>query len=181
MSILARLATGIICCSCSALSLSAEAPPSMTVFNKACPSVKLAPVIDHAYHECANGYMNGSCETFIRTFRELIPTYDCQRPFDSTPTKQYIVPAIWLSGTAELEDYVKLLARMADPKDWLFSKPDLSKVTAQGVALFGSKEFRSVLDGDLAEEYLERSEAVGKKTSPPNNSLKVDGPKGPPP
>lgn len=165
MKFITRIMAVTVLYASSAFTVAAEAPPDMKTFNQTCPAKKLAPVIDHAYHECSNGYMNGSCEIFISTFQQLIPIYDCQRAFDSTPTKQYIVPAIWLSGSAELEDYVKLLARMADPKDWLFSKPDMTNIAAKGSMLFGSKEFRSVLDGALAEEYFEQSEKVEKRNA----------------
>jgi hypothetical protein len=74
-----------------------EAPTSMKQFNVICPALVLLPVLDCAYHECNNGF-DGSCEKFVATLRKLLPEYDCQRPFDATPTQNFIVPAIWLAG-----------------------------------------------------------------------------------
>jgi hypothetical protein len=118
----------------TALAFADKAPAGMTQFNVTCPAKRLAPEIDRAFHQCNVGYADGSCERFVSLFRELLPVYDCQRPFDAT----YIVPAIWVVGDAEHEDYVRLLARMKQP----FAQQ-----------LFASKEFRATLDGALAEDY----------------------------
>ncbi len=84
-----------------------EAPPGMTRFNVQCPTPRLLPVIDAAYHECNNGYENGSCAKFVSLFVQLLPEYDCQRSFDHTPAKDYVVPAVWLTGAAH-EDFLRL-------------------------------------------------------------------------
>jgi hypothetical protein len=143
--------------------IASEAPPDMQRFNVTCPASKLLPVLDQTYHECSNGFVNGSCERFVETFRQLLPEYDCQRSFDATPTKKYIVPAIWLAGDGALDDYVRLLWRMSSSKDKMFSSRWFQEASAEAKKLFGSNEFRNILDGALAELYLPRSEEVERK------------------
>ncbi len=138
--------------------LASGAPPDRQEFNVTCPESKLLPVLDTAYHECNNGYANGSCERFVENFRLLMPKYDCQRSFDTSP-----VPAIWLAGPGALEDYVRLLWRMASSKDKMFTHTLLQRAAAEGKKLFGCEEFRHVLDGALAEEYLPRSKKVERE------------------
>jgi hypothetical protein len=130
-----------------ALAHGAEAPAEMKQFNIHCPALGLAREFDRAYHQCNNGYENGSCKRFVELFRELLPEYDCQRPFDATPDKKFVVPAIWVIGDAEHEDYVRLLSRMKMP---------------EAKALFASKEFQDTLDGALAEQYLPLSQRAAK-------------------
>jgi hypothetical protein len=89
-----------------------------------------------------------------------MPEYDCQRPFDSAPDKNYIVPAIWLSGDGALDDYVGLLYRLAIPKGKLYAQSYFAAATAAAKSLFGSAKFRAILDGELAETYADRSRAV---------------------
>ena len=108
--------------------------------NVECPAAKLGPVLDAAYHECSHGFENGSCDRFIETFARLLPKFDCQRSFDIAP-----VPAVWLLNDAAFEDYVHLLSKMK-------AKPARK--------LFGSPEFRDVLDGALAEDYGDLSRRV---------------------
>ena len=146
-----------------------EAPRDMHQFNVICPTPKLLPVLDRAYHECSNGFVNGSCERFVETFRQLLPEYDCQRPFDSTPTRNYIVPAIWLAGDGALEDYVRLLWRMSSLKDKTFTNKSFRNASAEARKLFGSKEFQRILDGCLAEEYLPLSKQI-------ENELRLENP-----
>jgi hypothetical protein len=152
----------LLCAVCTSVA-AMEAPPDMQKFNVTCPAAKLLPVLDAAYHECNNGFVKGSCEKFVETFRQLLPEYDCQRSFDSTPTKNYIVPAIWLAGDGALEDYVRLLWRMASSKDKMFRNKWFQEATAEAKRLFGSEEFRNILDGALAEEYMSRSEEVERQ------------------
>ena len=106
----------------------------------ACPAHKLLPTLDTSYHECSHGFDNGSCATFIETFKKLLPTYSCKRSFDTSP-----VPAVWLADDAALEDYVKLLSGMKEPA---------------ARKLFGSEVFRAILDGALAEDYGDLSRQV---------------------
>ena len=142
----------VVLTTCAALiftsALAAEAPLGMTEFNIVCPAKKLQPEFDAAYHDCNNGYENGSCGRFVTLFRELLPGYDCQRSFDSTADKKYVVPAVWLLGDGALEDYVRLLSKLKN---------------TDAIELFASKEFRAVLDGALAEDYAERSRKAEKR------------------
>jgi hypothetical protein len=121
----------------------------------ACPAPKLLAEFDSAFHECSHGMQNGSCKRFVEIFRQLIPKYDCRRSFDTSP-----VPAAWLASSAALEDYVRLLSTLHD---------------AAARKLFSSAEFREILDGALAEDYMELSRKVEKEMStqgkPPNTSL----------
>lgn len=142
--------------------MAAEAPATMHQFNVTCPAAKLAPALDRAYHECRNGYdiPEGGCPKFLTIFKQLLPTYDCQRPFDASPTKNYVVPAIWLTGDAEFEDYTDLLWRMASRKDRMFGDKSFREISDSAQRLFASHEFRDALDGALAEEYLEKSKKL---------------------
>jgi hypothetical protein len=135
-----------------------EAPTSMKRFNVICPARELLPMLDREYHECDNSF-DGSCEKFVATFRKLLPEYDCQRPFDATSTQNFIVPAIWLAGDGPLDDYVRLLADLAKSKSRLYSPEAIDAAQL----LFGSKEFRQILDGELAEDYLKQSIAVERR------------------
>jgi hypothetical protein len=145
---------------------SSEAPKDMTQFNVRCPAKEIAPVLDHAYHECNNGMIRpdyDGCGVFLSSFEKLLPEYDCQRPFDFTPSKKYIVPAIWLVGDGEFEDYLKLLARISLGKDRMFSKPVYRHVVKSAQKLFISETFRAVLDGCYAEEFRPLSDQVELK------------------
>ncbi|MGO8803900.1 hypothetical protein [Candidatus Binatus sp.] len=139
-----------------------EAPTSMKRFNVICPARELLSVLDRAYHECDNGF-DGSCEKFVATFQKLLPEYDCQRPFDATPTQNFIVPAIWLAGDGPLGDYVRLLADLAKSKGSKVSRLYSPEAIDAAQRLFGSKEFRQILDGELAEDYLKQSIAVERR------------------
>lgn len=124
--------------------------PAHAEANAECPARQLLPELDANYHECNHGFETGSCLKFIHTFERLLPKFDCQRSFDTSP-----VPAVWLAGDAALEDYVHLLSRLKEPG-------------AQ--ELFASTAFRAILDGALAEQYLPLSRkaerALGKRHAP---------------
>ena len=107
-----------------------------------CPTARLLPEFDAAYHECRRGFENSSCKRFVAIFRELLPKYDCRRSFDTEP-----VPAAWIANSAALEDYVKLLSKLR---------------TSDARTLFGSQAFREILDGALAEAYGDKSREVEK-------------------
>jgi hypothetical protein len=109
-----------------------KAPAGQREFNVRCPAKDLLPKLDLAYHRCNNGHRD-SCESFVTLFRQALPEYDCQRTFD----QGYVVSALWLADAAS-EDYIRLLSRLKFPA---------------AVRLFGSPEFREILDGDLAERY----------------------------
>lgn len=118
-----------------------EAPPTMTKFNQDCPYQKLRPTLETLFSFCKSGNAS-SCKTFVKTFRALTVVSDCQRTLDATPRVNYIVPAIWLAGDGKLEDYVQLVANLS---------------MNEAKVLFASPAFRSVLDGVLAEQWLEES------------------------
>ena len=128
--------------------LVALAHPAWAGVNLECPATVLVPQLDASYHQCSHKFENGSCEKFVRVFRQLIPRFDCQRTYDTSP-----VPALWLADSAAVEDYVHLLSHLHIP-------------TAR--ALFASSEFRAVLDGALAEEYVPlslKAERIQKELS----------------
>lgn len=132
-------------------------PVQAKEINVTCPAPKLLPILDAAYHSCRH-YADGSCERFVETFRKLLPKYDCQRSFDGDS-----VPAIWLSSDGEMDDYVDLLWRMSSSRDQMFANesfPKEKEAIAEAKRLFASEEFRSVLDGALAEEYEPRSKKL---------------------
>jgi hypothetical protein len=108
--------------------------PEWTGVNVECPATAPVPQLDVNYHECGHGFKNGSCEKFVEVFKQLLPRFDCQRSFDTSP-----VPALWLANSAAVEDYVHLLSHLNIP-------------TAKH--LFASSEFSAILDGALAEEYV---------------------------
>ena len=112
----------------------------MTKFNQACPAQRLLPKLENEYQSCVRK-QSPACERFVAVYRELLPEYDCQRPYDATPTVNYVVPAIWLAK--DNEKYVELL----------------SKIQLESArTLFASPEFRRTLDGYVAEMYRDKSE-----------------------
>ena len=119
----------------------------MSSFNQTCPAPGLLPKLEASYRHCVT-HERGACEQFVSVLKQLLPEYDCQRPFDATPQRNYIVPAIWLAGDLALDRYFELLAK-------------LKMKSAR--KLFASPEFRSVLDGEFAESYLERSLAAERQ------------------
>src|SRR5262245_51623857 len=124
--------------------------------NLRCPFNSTFQAFDLAYHSCSNGHVKeqGSCGTFVELFRKLIPKYDCARSFDTGP-----VPAIWLAEDGAVEDYVRLLYVLAIRKK-PYDSQWWDKSSADAKTLFGSPEFRTILDGHLAEEFLGLSEKV---------------------
>jgi hypothetical protein len=124
--------------------------------NASCPAATVLPQLDAAYHACNNGYVDGSCQRFIELFKQVTGRYDCQRSFDTSP-----VPAVWLAPRGALEDFVRLAWRLSsDPqfKDNLYKN-----ARSEARIFFGSKEFQGVLDGALAEDYLDKSEKIERE------------------
>lgn len=142
--------------------VASEAPLGMKKFNVLCPAKILLPDLDYAYHECSHGFANGSCETFIETFIELLPEYDCQRSFDAAAKKNYIVPAIWLAGSAALEDYVNLLYKLSTNQSVVHSNQSFAVAKHHAKRVFISKEFKAILDGHLSEKYSPLIEKMKK-------------------
>src|ERR1700682_3894448 len=114
-----------------------EAPRGMTRFNVECPAPRLCKTLQASYLGCLKG-LKHSCDTFVDAYGQATPKYDCQRSFDATPTANYIVPAVWVCGAQEHEDYANLLARLK---------------TSNAQRLFASPDFRQTLDGALASEF----------------------------
>ncbi len=126
----------------STISYAKESDKGTKVFNKTCPAPSLCKQIQKELEECK---MKKNCEAFLSSYQKLLPEYDCQRKFDHTPTKDYIVPAIWLC-----ENHAELLEH-------------LSKINSKKAQkIFGSSALRNSLDGDLAEQYLQKSLKVEK-------------------
>ncbi len=129
-----------------------ETPQTKKQLNIDCPSKELCPKMESLYQECKRDYSAPACLQFVMTFKQLLPVYDCSRSFDRNST----VPAAWLcdgqrgnkKAPYEFEDYVRLLSHL---------KSDEAR------RLLGSKEFRNVLDGAVAEEFGGKSLQIEKK------------------
>lgn len=136
---------------------------SVVAAQPACPASAVLPELDAAYHACSH-YADESCHNFVAAFKKVTGRYDCKRPFDTGPGA---VPAVWLAGDGALEDYVQLIWLLATKKRF---KSKLYKgADAEARAFFASSDFQGVLDGALAEEYLDKSQAMAvslKNTEP---------------
>lgn len=126
--------------------------------NSSCPYPEIYIEIDQAYHECVNGYVknNASCDLFLDKINLLFPRHDCKRSFDTAP-----VPAIWLFGAAS-DDYCRLLYHLAIGKKGKFDSHWYSNASEKAKKIFLSEEFKSVLDGAIAEEYFPLIEQMKK-------------------
>ncbi len=104
-----------------------------------CPAKQLCPVLVKNMQQCTTRPGSKSCDVFIDTARHLTPRHQCRREFDRSP-----VPAIWICDemmkSSVLEDVMHLLKRTK---------------TKSARQFYRSSEFRSVLDGALAEEYAD--------------------------
>ena len=120
----------------------AEAPENMKEFNINCPAKDLCPQFDQYYQLCKENHDSDTCLRYVQLFKKLTPVYDCQRPFDHTPTKDYIVPAFWLCNEPKSWDYIDLLSKLT------FSDAQ---------EFFASSQFRSILDGETAEGFYDLS------------------------
>ncbi len=130
------------------LAFSGEAPKDMTRFNITCPSEELCPLLDQSSESCKNTNKTEVCSIYIQIFRKLVQNYDCHRSFDNTPNKKYIVPAYWLCDPTKAWAQIEFLSK-------------LKMYEAQ--EFFASSEFRSILDGELAEGFMEMSFGREKK------------------
>lgn len=125
---------------------------SVATAQQTCPAADVLPKLDVAYHACRH-YADESCNNFIAAFTSVTGRYDCKRAFDTDP-----VPAVWLAGAGALDDYVQMMWLVATNEQY---KSKLYKgAYSKARALFSSGEFQAVLDGALAEEYLEKSQAM---------------------
>jgi hypothetical protein len=121
-----------------------------------CPFPKKYIELDRAYHQCVNGQVrkDASCEAFLGSIVTLFPRYNCKRSFDTEP-----VPAIWLFDAAS-EDYIKLIYELATQSNPIFEGQWFAKEAVQAKEIFLSPEFKSVLDGHMAEDYYPLIETV---------------------
>jgi hypothetical protein len=118
-----------------------------------CPAEVLCPKFRKLTESCAKKKA-GACDAFVDAYAKLASRYDCKRSFDTEP-----VPAAWLCDEMSKGLYPTLMERAAET---------LSKLkTKKGRSFFASPEFRSTLDGDIAEQYLTKSEAAAKKAKRP--------------
>lgn len=124
-----------------------------------CPFPGMYIEIDRSYHECANGYVKegANCDLFLEKIEKLFPRYNCKRSYDTAP-----VPAIWLFGAAS-EDYIKLLYELAAGVNKPFNNKLFEKQRVRAKEIFLSPNFRSVLEGYLAEEYFPLIEKIKGK------------------
>ena len=115
-------------------------------FNVECPARRLCPDLDKYYQTCSRTHASEACDSFVKIFRQLVPKYDCQRSFDHTPTKDYTVPAVWVCG--------EILAARGERPIFEESIKLLQELRSNDArSFFGSADFRSILDGELAETY----------------------------
>jgi hypothetical protein len=124
------------------LAFSKEAPKDMTKFNITCPAKELCPLLDQAFEGCYTTKKEGVCSIYIQIFKKLVDNYDCQRSFDNTSTEKYSVPAYWICDALKSWAYLELLSKLELPEAQKF---------------FASSEFRSMLDGETAEGFLDLS------------------------
>lgn len=117
-----------------------------------CPVDQVCPKLKESFAKCEKNKKSKSCDEFVDAYAKLVPHYDCKRSFDTGP-----VPAIWVCDEMNRGSYPTLEEKAAKLLSELKSK--------KGRAFFGSPEFRSTLDGELAEEYMRKSEKVGKSGS----------------
>ncbi len=130
------------------LAFSEEAPKDMTSFNLTCPSKELCPLLDQTFESCKITNKIEVCSIYIQIFRKLAQNYDCQRSFDNTPNRKYIVPAYWLCDPTKAWAHIELLSKLEPHEAQEF---------------FASSEFRSILDGELAEGFMDMSSDREKK------------------
>jgi hypothetical protein len=125
-----------------------------------CPKPEYFLRVNDAYRDCLKDPGNKSkANGFVELLEKLMYRYDCRRNYDSEP-----IPAWWLCG--EGSDYQKVSSR-EDPDKWFSLLSKLKTLKAR--KLFGSKLFRSTLDGEIAEIYFEASENAEKQLKGKNS------------
>lgn len=131
--------------------------------NLTCPAKKLLPQLDREYHEC-HGLYGGeeSCLKFIEAYKKLLPKYDCAYIDDYGSAVS--VPAIFMTRSAgAFSDYTDLLMLLSLSKEYNFSEERMPKAVYEARMVFGSKQFRSILDGDFAETYFDPSLKIARR------------------
>lgn len=130
------------------LSVRADAPAGK------CPADVLCSKWKELAATCAKQRNGKACDAFVDAYAKLAGRYDCKRSFDTEP-----VPAVWLCDEMSRGLYPTPTEKAAET---------LSKLkTKKGRSFFASPEFRSTLDGDIAEQYLTKSEAAAKRAKRP--------------
>jgi hypothetical protein len=114
---------------------------------ESCEERKLCPELEDSFSKCKYDEKEEECRRFIDTFRKLSGTTTCKRSFDTRP-----VPSVWVCD--EGKSYPGTFTNAASFLDELIVK--------YGFALnfYSSDEFRSNLDGETAEAYRAKSEAI---------------------
>jgi hypothetical protein len=159
----------------STFCFSAESVNDTDNFNVKCPAMKLSSTIDNYYHECHAAHLKpeyNSCEKFVETFKILMPTADFARVIDLSGNPKYVVPALWLLGEAQFEDYFSLIHDLAFNS--FYSTPFYLKAKNEATTLFFSDSFKEVLDahGEEYEDEWAAGDVRDKSPSmkkPPNN------------
>jgi len=104
-----------------------------------CPARQLCPVLVQQLRQCQSAPRSKSCDGLIDTASQLTSPFQCRRTDDFEP-----VPAIWVCEevmvSSVLEDTMHLLKRLK---------------TAKARQFYRSGQFRAVLDGALAKEYID--------------------------
>jgi hypothetical protein len=136
----------------------ASVAPEQTV--SVTPSPTQAPLCgDHALcttlrdsqKKCDETKSEADCSVFVQTFKQLAHKTDCKRSFDTSP-----VPSVWICDEDKEEtSYPKLFERSAG------TLSDLKFRRAQ--EFYASEEFRSTLDGAVAEIHDEASMKLSAK------------------
>jgi hypothetical protein len=124
-----------------------HAPKHMSVFNKTCPAPALCYALYNNLESCEKEN-NKTCAKFIYNLRKALPEYDCQRTAEKNSSEKYIVPALWLCDGHDR--YLDALSKLKSKKAKM---------------LYGSKLFRSALDGATAEDHFKKSKRVEELNS----------------
>lgn len=116
-----------------------------------CPSKEIFGKLRKAYADAKSSPKDKEKVTqFVNLIKVILPKYDCRRDFDNDP-----VPAWYLCG----EKGTKEVCGHSDVWNWFTFLAKSKMKTAK--QLFGSKEFRSTLDGETAEEFYDASLKAG--------------------
>lgn len=113
--------------------------PKIKGFNQTCPAEKLCPKLRIEFHKCESKKTSEACGDFVKTYKALLPSFDCNRKKDIAP-----VPAIWMCNVIGLEKSL-----INEPSIRLLR--ELKFKSAKD--LFESQELKATLDGSLWDEY----------------------------
>lgn len=123
--------------------------------NNDCPMPQLGIEIRIAYNELiSNPHLHLKDSTFVTLLEKSFYKYNCKRSFDKNP-----VPALWLCDSGDIEKWIEYLSKMN---------------STYAKKLFGSRLFRSVLDGSLAEQFFQLSKEVEYTLKNPHKLIEYD-------